>query len=365
MSRITRRAAAAALLFATGAAAFESNAGGAADATTSWGLGARGEALGRAYGPLADDAGAIYWNAAGLAYLTRDEVAFAYGQPYKEIGGVSVGDAAVAKPLLYAVAEEAGGAGSLGTLGAAVAFRRVSGIPEADADGLTGRTFADADVDFYIAYAHTVGKKGALGLTLKDITRTVAGYDDSGFGLDLAAHYRPFTGVNVGAVLRNLISPSYELYALRDAPPLTLELGAAWRPLPLFAVTAAGELTRETFYDAGGGVEVSPVKYVALRGGYALGDGRPRAGLGLKFGDFHFDYALRFGGDLGDCHLASVAFLFGGPPAVPVDNPEGEGYINENGGEGKPGGEPPPLIPGIPGFPGVDDAGGEDDSEAP
>jgi len=75
-------------------------------------------------------------------------------------------------------------------------------------------------------------------------------------------------------------------------------------------------------------LEITPVKYVALRGGYYTGDERPRAGLGFYFGGFRFDYTMRLGGPLGDSHLASVSALFGGePPPSDFVIPEEEGYI--------------------------------------
>ncbi len=338
------------------AVGFEKNPGGDADASADWGLGARGEALGRAYAALADDAAALYWNPAGLAAMERTEVAFAYGAPFGDVGDVALGDAVVAKPLIYSMGDEAGGAGSLGTLAAALAFRRAGGIREAGETGPTGHTFADTDVELYLGYAHTLGAKGAFGLTLKNVTRSVADYSDSGFGLDVGAAFNPLTDLTLGAVVRNVIAPNFRLKALKNAPPLTLELGASYDFFGVVSPVASFEITREAFYDAGVGVEVTPVKYVALRGGYYTGDERPRAGLGLALGDFRFDYALRIGGPLGDSHLASVSLLFGGvepPPDVVV--PEEEGYIEfapeeeppsgEEGAEGEE--EPAPGIPGI------------------
>jgi hypothetical protein len=334
---------------------FEQNPGGDPAAPAAWGLGARADALGRAYAAPADDAAALYWNPAGLAYLERTEVSFAYGAPFGEVGDVSLGDAVVAKPLIYSMGEEAGGAGSLGTLAAAVAYRRAGGIVEANEEGPTGRTFADTDVELYLGYAHALGNKGAFGLALKNVTRKVADYSDSGFGLDAGGTYKPFARFTVGAVLRNVIAPNVRLKALKDAPPLTLELGAGYDLFGVVSPAAFVAITREAFYDYGAGVEITPVKYIALRGGYYTGDERPRAGLGLALGDFRFDYAMRIGGPLGDSHLASVSVLFGGGEApLDVVIPDEEGYIEYKPdeespeGEGTEGeGESTPGIPGI------------------
>ncbi|UCH78917.1 MAG: PorV/PorQ family protein [Candidatus Coatesbacteria bacterium] len=345
-----------ALLVAAAASAFERNPGGETDAFGRWGLGARAEALGRAYAALADDASAAYWNPAGLAFMERTELAFAYGLPFAEVDDLNVGNVVLAKPLLYSMGEGAGGVDSLGTLAAALGYRRAGGIPEANENGPTGRTFADTDVELYLAYAHTLGEAGAFGLTLKSITRDVGDYSDSGFGIDAGLSYEALAGLRLGAVLRNIIAPNYRLHAIKDAPPLTAELGASYDVFGYVAPTAEFEITREGFYDVGAGLEVTPVPYVALRAGYYTADERLRAGLGFYLGDFAFDYALRFGGPLGDCHLASVSFLLGGPPESSEFIIPEEEYIEyeEEEEEETPGEEPPAEPetpePGIPGL---------------
>jgi len=332
------------ILAAAAAAAVELDPGGAADAPSSWGIGARAEAVGRTYGALADDAASAYWNPAGLAAMSRTEVTLGYGRPFESIGDVNVGDAAVAKPLVFA-ADEATGGGSLGTLGAALAFRRAGGIYEAGPNGPTGRTFADTDVELYLAYAHTLGKKGGLGLTFKNVTRTVGDYQDSGFGLDVGTTFRPWAPLTLAGVVRNLVGPSYELKELQDVPPLALEFSGCYRLGGFAALVAGGNVTRETFVDGGGGVEVTPLKYVALRGGYWTGDARPRFGVGVAVGGIRFDYTMRVGGPLGDSHLASVSFLFGGVAAADkTPPPDDDGYIEyKPGDEGTSGegGTPP------------------------
>jgi hypothetical protein len=367
LKRITLAGAAIAL--AAAAAAFERNPGGDAGALSSWGLGARADALGRAYGALADDAAAVYWNPAGLAALERTELTFAYGVPFRVVGDVTLGDAAVAKPLLYGAAEGAGGAGSLGTLAAALAFRRTGEIYEADETGPTGRTFDNMDLELSLGYAHSLGEKAAFGLALKNVTREVGDYSDSGFGVDVGTTYKPLPDLGLGAVARNVIAPNFRLKTIKDVPALTFELSGSYDLFGLAAPCAALEITREGFYDVGAGLEITPVKYVALRGGYYTGDERPRAGLGFCFGGFRFDYTMRFGGPLGDSHLASVSALFGGePPPSDFVIPEEEGYIEfEPDEEAAPGEESQPENEEGEESPGDADVGGSsgETSEGP
>lgn len=314
-----------------GAWAWEQNPGG--DAAVSLTVGPRAEALGRAYAALADDVAAIYGNAAGLAFLPKTEVALGFGVPFTEVGDVAVGDAAVAKPLVYSLGEEAGGAGSLGTIAAALAFRRVGGIVEADEGGPTGRTFADTDFCFSLAYAHTLKDNAAFGLAVKNVTREVGDYADAGFGCDLGATFQPVASLTLAGVAHNVIAPNFELVQMQDLAPFTGELAGAWRLGRVFAVCGSLAATRELLYDAGAGAELALVPAVKLRGGYWTGDERPRVGVGLNVGGVRFDYAVCLGGPLGDTHVGSLAFAFGGLTQAPSETGADEGYIEFTPGE--------------------------------
>jgi hypothetical protein len=305
--------------------AFEENPGGEPDAFTSWGLGVRAEGMGRAFGPIADDASAAHWNPGGLYQLEKSEVAFSSAAPFRSVGDIYYHTFNVALSTAHYVGK--GEISSFGTFDVGLAVGRAGGIWEANEKGLTGRRFADTDIAFYLAYAHGIGKKGGFGLAMKNLNRRVGDYSDNGFGLDLGGLYRPFDMLSVSLVIRNLVAPNFEFETVREAPPITFEIGSAANVGSYGKGAVVVEFTREMFYDVYLGGEATPIPRIALRGGWSLGDGKPRVGAGFKFLDFDFNYALRLDDELGDTHMASVSFYFGGPKERPED--WGEEELNE------------------------------------
>ncbi len=306
---------AAAAVFAVSSSAFEQNPGGEPDAFTSWGLGVRAEGMGRAFGPVADDASAAYWNPAGLYQVEKSEVCCSSAVPFRSVGDIYYHTFNVALSTAYYVDEDE--IGSFGTFDVGLAVGRAGGIWEANEKGLTGRRFADTDIAFYLAYAHSIGKNGGFGFALKNVNRKIGDNSDNGFGLDLGGLYRPLDMLSVSLVIRNLVAPNFEFEAVREAPPITFEVGSAAYLGSYGKGAVVVEFTREMYYDVYLGGEATPIPRVALRGGWSLGDGKPRLGAGFKFLDFDFNYALRLDDMLGDTHMASVSFYFGGPKERP------------------------------------------------
>ncbi|UCE27499.1 MAG: hypothetical protein JSW52_01735 [Candidatus Coatesbacteria bacterium] len=294
---------------------FEQNPGGEADAFTSWGLGVRAEGMGRAFGPLADDASAAYWNPAGLYQLEKSEVTFSSSTPFRSVGDIYYHTFNTALSTAHYVDEDE--IRSFGTFDVALAVGTVGGLWESNEKGLTGRRFSDTDIAFYLAYAHSIGKNGGFGFAMKNINRRIEDHSDNGFGLDLGGLYRPFDMLSVSLVIQNLVAPNFEFEAVRESPPITFEIGSAASIGSYGKGAVVAELTREMYYDVYLGGEATPIPQIALRGGWSLGDGKPRVGAGFKFLDFDFNYALRLDGTLGDTHMASVSFYFGGPKERP------------------------------------------------
>jgi hypothetical protein len=312
--------------------AFEENPGGEPDAFTSWGLGVRAEGMGRAFGPIADDASAAYWNPAGLYQLEKGEVTFSSAAPFRSIGDIYYHTFNVAFSTAHYVDEDE--IGSFGTFDVGLAVGRVGGMWETDEKGLTGRRFADTDIAFYLAYAHSIGKNGGFGLAMKNINRRIEDHSDNGFGLDLGGLYRPLDMLSVSLVIRNLVAPNFEFEAVREAPPITFEVGSVAYLGSYGKGAVVVEFTREMYYDVYLGGEATPIPRIALRGGWSLSDGKPRVGAGFKLLDFDFNYALRLDRTLGDTHMASVSFYFGGPKKRPEGWDEemtDEELINEEG----------------------------------
>ncbi len=312
---------------ATTTYAFEQNPGGGVEDFIDWGLGVRSEGMGRTLGVMPGDATSLYWNPAGLYSIPLGEITGSSATPYRTVKDIYFHSLSFAYPLRYASGPDQ--QGSFGTIAAALGYYRAGNIYEANEKGLTGRAFADTDIAFYLGYGNQLDPNLAFGFTLKSLTRNIDSYSDTGFGIDAGVLYTPFELLNISAVVRNLISPTYRFKDIQEGADIALETGAGFNVFGYGSVNGIFELDRQGFYDARVGVEVTPFKMLALRGGYILGDKQPRAGLGVRFLDFDFDYAVRLDDVLGLTHMASITFHFGGVSEEPLDDwDEDENYID-------------------------------------
>jgi hypothetical protein len=283
--------------------------------------------MGRTLGVIPGDATSLFWNPAGLYVLPLGEVIGSSAIPYRTVGDIYVHSLSFGYPLRYSIGPDE--QGSFGTVAAAIGYYRAGNIYEADEKGLTGRVFADTDLAFYLGYGNQLNETLAVGLTVKSLTRKIDSYSDTGFGVDLGALYSPLDLINLSIVARNLISPTYRFKSIQEGADAALETGGGFNLFGYGYVNGVFEIDRQGFYDARFGAEITPVSILAIRGGYLLSDKQPRAGLGVKFEDFEFDYAVRLDDILGLTHMASITFRFGGLEEEPLDEwDEDEDYID-------------------------------------
>jgi hypothetical protein len=288
----------------------ELSPGGGVEGFTNWGLGVRSEGMGRTLGAATGDATSLYWNPAGLYILPKGEVTLSSAALYANIHNIYVHSLSFGYPLRYTNSK--GDPGSFGTIGLALGYYGAGEIWAADDRGLTGRTFTDSDIAFYLGYGKDLKKNLALGLALKSFDRKIDDYRDTAFGLDIGIDYKPFDLLNVSFVGRNLIAPTYQFEEIREGVDPAAEIGAGFAAFGYGDICGIFTIDRQGFYDARVGAEIRPFSMLAIRGGYILSDEQPRAGVGFKFADFDVDYTARLDDTLGITHMASVSFHFTG-----------------------------------------------------
>ncbi|MFO7608821.1 MAG: PorV/PorQ family protein [Candidatus Krumholzibacteriia bacterium] len=256
------------------------------------GAGERALGLGGAYGAVAGDATALFWNPAGLARAER----VALQASHTDLIGLGFYEQQGALVLP---------GGRLGTF--AFGFRRfgVDGIEGRDDRGtLTADDLTDAESELSVGFGRGLGEALTLGAAFKLQNHELAGASGSGMGLDLGVQGRPLLAAGgtsalardlcLGMTLRNVIEPTIRLsdedvpdpMSVRFAAAAGLPLGGATRLL----LTADLERTRGMDSRLHAGAELVLLDLLALRTG--SNDGVLAAGAGLRWHNLAVDYAF-------------------------------------------------------------------------
>lgn len=273
------------------------------------GAGARAAAMGGAYTAVADDAGSVYWNPAGLAGIKNTEVELTYDSWYVD----SFFSCAMAAFPLPA-----------GAIGAEIFYMNFGIFDRADNDGnpLNG-SISPYTLAGFLAYGIKLGAGFSAGLAAKIISQSVDGTSASGFAGDAGLNFK--TGwFAAGLTARNLGSGGVFVM------PMEVKMGLAFNPAissshDLIISLNADYIHNDAFYSSAG-LEYSLEKTFFLRAGYRYRFGENNlqglsgitAGAGVKLGVIGFDYAFVPFGELGTSHRAVIKFEFGGPQKVPA-----------------------------------------------
>ncbi|MCD6441065.1 MAG: PorV/PorQ family protein [Candidatus Marinimicrobia bacterium] len=150
------------------------------------GLGARATGMGEAFTALANDAGAVFWNPAGLADAGKRSLFSAYNTwP----AGISIGGLSMAMNL-----------GNLGTIAVSSVYLMTDdmeittiGRPEG-----TGEYFNISNYSLGLTYARYLTDKVSVGLTTKLVHEGYWDYSYSTWAIDMGTMYRTgFHGLNI------------------------------------------------------------------------------------------------------------------------------------------------------------------------
>lgn len=319
------------------AAASSADAGSAGTSAATFlqlGFGARPIGFGEAFVPVANDASALYYNPAGLAYPgIADEKSSA--------GAYQV----LASQALLTEGVRMTQVGLLNRpFGLSLTHLSLGGIEQRTTETAEPEAIAGASgLAIGASYARKV-EGVALGVTGKYIRESIAQYSASAFAVDLGALYRfESRPVSVGLDIANLgtqiryVDQSYPL-------PMIVRLGAAYGLTRDFPHALVLQLDKPYGEDVNArlGFEYRGFGPIALRAGYRTYSGAQRsaamgkslgstasgladfygmtmgAGLRTPYGDL--DYALVPSGELGTAHRISYTFNFGGPKAAAVNH---------------------------------------------
>ncbi|MBI4060064.1 MAG: PorV/PorQ family protein [Elusimicrobia bacterium] len=290
------------------------------------GFGARPIGFGGAFVPVANDASALYYNPAGLAYPGISDAKSSAGS-YELLASQALLTQDVSMTQLGVVNRP---------FGLSLTHLSLGGIEQRSAETLEPEaTVGASGLALGASYARKIGGVG-VGVTAKYIRESIANFSASAYALDLGLLHRfesrpvslGLDVANVGTQLR-YVDQGYPL-------PMVVRFGAAYglsRDFP-HALVLQFDAPRDAGLNARLGFEYRGFGPIALRAGYRTYSSEQRtAALGKTLGstasgiaDFYgmslgaglrtpfgnLDYAMVPYGELGTAHRMSYSFNFGG-----------------------------------------------------
>jgi hypothetical protein len=280
----------------------QSEAGGA---STLIAPGARADGMGRAFTAVANDANAIWWNPAGLAFTRGHDISMSYTQLVPDLAP----DVNYSYPAYVQHVEGWGG------LGASVGYLSYGKSEATDEEGNIVGEFNSYELVPAIAYGTELADNLGFGVALKlvrvDLAPAQVVLDQrpgrgTTFAADLGVLLKlPASRTSIGAALSNL-GPDIAYIDEDQADPLgrNIRIGAAYTPFEndvhrvLVAADASrflipGRTLAVDVWDVGAEYEFN--RLIALRAGY-ISDPRGTItdftfGLGLTYRGIKVDYA--------------------------------------------------------------------------
>jgi hypothetical protein len=275
---------------------------------------ARAVSMGSAYTALAEGAGAIAYNPAGLASLKSVEAGFSHTEWLMDSRHDFVG---IAVPVNRKGLRGKGFEGLV--LGVGLVRLSNAAIEVRNADRSLGGSFTSYDQSVSVGMAKMMGRFRA-GLGVKYIESVIAGDKARAAAVDFGLT-RSLGGLfSAGLSVQNLGTPMRYI-SQKDPLPLTIAAGLAVGIAPGFNV--ALDLKRLVYDQQGSisiGSEYTVLSTLALRTGYMMNDAAKSgsengksgfaAGAGINFWKVQLDYSVLPYGDLGNTQKITIKKQF-------------------------------------------------------
>jgi len=303
-------------------------------------VGASATGMGGAYVSRATDATSIYWNPAGIANLTQNEVDVVHTE---WLAQTNLDYAALALPL-----------GEFGTIGFSYTSLSMPDmkVRTVDQPEGTGEYFSAGDLAVGVSYARTLSDRFSVGFTAKYIQETIWHMSSSAFAVDMGTIFKTdlFGGMIIGASISNFgtsmklqgidtrtfssVDPSQ--LGTNDQIPYSIDLDSWSLPL-LFRIGISTNAIKtddyrwtvavdalhpnDNYESLNVGTEFSYKEFIFIRGGYQslfLRDGEGGLSFGIGINSkmlfstdvVKFDYAYRDFGRLNGINVFSVGVNF-------------------------------------------------------
>ena len=265
------------------------------------GTGACALGMGSAFCAVTNDADAVYWNPAGLTFLSKPEITGLHINLWED--------------TLYDSLNYAHPINKIGTFGVGVIRLSTDEIEKRESPLDEATTFSDTQTAFFLAYGRNIYKTVSGGINLKAINQKIDTCSDTGWGMDIGLLWDVTANFSTGINLQNALAPTLKLKVVEEKYPLNAKFGAAYRLFNVLPrhdnkITLAIDvdetegLTTKQHY----GLEYWIENKFVLRGGYS--EDNLTGGLGVSYRNFQCDYAFA-PHELGETHRFSFTARFG------------------------------------------------------
>ena len=277
-------------------------------------VGAKATAMGEAYTAMTDDAGAIYWNTAGLIKIKKQSIVMTHIQYLADMS--------------YDYMAYAQNTGSVGAWGFSIQYLNAGSIKKTNSSGIDTGSFSPYDLAVSVGFAcYVTGynkdpeQRFVLGANGKFIQSKITG-SDSTVSADVGVNF-PYLfddRFRMAMVIQNMMGTlrfdKYE-YPL----PLIFRFGTATEISKHFIITADITAPKDNYAYLSMGAELNinmaKTATVSLRSGFntrALFDFEGlrniMLGAGATYKEYSLDYSFSPYGELGNVHRISAGFKF-------------------------------------------------------
>lgn len=277
-------------------------------------MSAKAAALGGSYVSNADNSDVIFYNPAGMNFLSGNPISVSYLNHLLDINLASIS---------YSTEFP-----NIGRFGAGIAYINYGSFDARDDNGNKTGEFHAAEAAFMVGYTNLLSQNFSYGANLKYIYSGIADRNSSALAVDLGLHYSmPEDKMELGFAVLNAGAQLTSYYSTKEELPLDITFGASKTlehlPLTLSLDFHKLNLKRDNFFskfrafDIGAEFKLS--KALRLRLGYnnerreelKIGTFAGLAGFnigaGIVISNYNFDYGFSSFGLIGGLHRISVS----------------------------------------------------------
>jgi hypothetical protein len=277
------------------------------------GISAQQLALGNAYTGISNDISAMFYNPAGLGKLNNPELGFTHVNLFENTGYNFIGfaDSSLKDNLYY---------------GVGVVQLIMGDIQKRDNNNSPNGSFSYKNEIISISLAKKASDEVSLGLTYKNISKSLDNTNTSVSELDLGILYNVSDRFGLGLTVQNLLQTKFVRGSgISDVIPLNIRFGTGLKFIDMknYNMILVADAEKNDSTDKPvmhGGIEMNFANMLAVRAG--IYNNKLTAGFGITLNNIKIDYALLSNDELGESQRITAKMMFGNKVKVVEPEPE-------------------------------------------